>query len=141
LERFHDWKVPILVSWSAASFRLTDARVPKECLDTYEELEEWKPYSDPESNTSSQSLNTSYLPRPAYAISTAQSLVALSEIIEQVIEEFYSIQSIKTHRSVLVNRKLEVHALLTSWRNELPKHLHFNPETDPTPSPHQITPQ
>jgi hypothetical protein len=35
------------------ALRSTDAKVPKEYLDTYEELEEWKPYSDPESNTSS----------------------------------------------------------------------------------------
>lgn len=117
-----------------------DARVPREYLDTFEELEEWKPYSDLHSPSQSPSPNSSYTPRPAYATTTALALVGLAEVIEMIIDEFYSIGSIKTLPDVLLRSKAKIQARLISWKMDLPPHLHFEPGVDETPPPHQITP-
>jgi hypothetical protein len=108
------------------------ARVPKQYLDTFEELEEWKPSADTES--------LHYPPRPAYVTSTALALVSIAEIIEKIIDVFYSIDSIKTPQKTLLHSKADLHARLLGWTEDLPTHLHSNPELDPTPPPHQITP-
>ncbi|CZR57489.1 uncharacterized protein PAC_07378 [Phialocephala subalpina] len=117
-----------------------DTRVPREYLDTFEELEEWKPYSDFHSPSQSPSPNSSYTPRPAYATTTALALVGLAEVIEMIIDEFYSIGSIKTLPDVLLRSKAEIQPRLISWKMDLPPHLHFEPGVDETPPPHQITP-
>ncbi|KUJ14704.1 uncharacterized protein LY89DRAFT_671128 [Mollisia scopiformis] len=106
------------------------ARVPKAYLDTFEELEEWTPHSP----------CPNYMPRPAYATSTALSLISLAEIIETIIDTFYSISSIKTAPEKLLRIKAETQTRLLAWKTNLPQHLQYNPETDQTPPPHQITP-
>lgn len=108
-------------------------RVPKQYLDTFEELEEWKPAKATEM--------PDYAPRPSYATSTALALTGVAEIIEQIIEVFYSIGSIKIHPEYLLRSRADLHSKLLCWKEELPPHLHFNPETDSCPPPHQVTPQ
>lgn len=82
-----------------------------------------------------------YIARPAYAVSTARSLLGLAEIATQIINTFYSIGSIKTATEYLLRTKVEIGANLDHWIEDLPDNLRFDSDTDPTPPPHQITPQ
>lgn len=124
----------------APVLHLSEARVPKEYLDSYEEMEEWKPYLDPASRSFTPSRPT-YRGRPSFAVSTFKSLLELAEIAATIIESFYSISSVKASPSLLERAKSEITTKLWRWRNNLPTHLDFDPERDPTPPPHQITPQ
>lgn len=125
--------------------RASQARVPQLLLDTYEELEGWAPYVDPlstssSSSSSSSSNDMSYTPRPAYAISTFNAMVRLFEISSRIAHTFYSIHSLKHSSQHIRNVKTAIQLELEHWFTSLPGHLQFNPDKDPTPPPHQITP-
>ncbi|KAI9752411.1 MAG: hypothetical protein M4579_005635 [Chaenotheca gracillima] len=120
----------------APALRPAEARVPKNLWDSYEELESWTPYRDPEAEPLDQGVST-YQPRPAYAVSTFRALIGLAEIATRVIDAFYSIESIKHPREVVVQTKLNLEGELDEWNSNLPPHLRFDPDTCPTPPPHQ----
>lgn len=113
-----------------------EARVPLKLLDTFEELEEWTPFIDPASSVKLPA----YAPQPAYAVSTFLSLVKLFQISTR-ITELYGVQSMRRDRNYIQAEKLSIEVALRDWRNSLPEHLRFDPDTDETPPPHQITPQ
>ena len=124
-----------------ASLPLAEARMPSELLDTFEELEEWTPYVDPITKLASDELLLSYVPQPAYAVSTSSWLARLFRIGSRIIAAFYSLESVRltVPRAMALKAKLETE--LKDWAAALPEHLRFNPETDPTRPPHQINPQ
>ena len=124
----------------APVLRRAEARVPNNLHDSYEELEAWMPYRDPEAEPLDPDVPT-YQPRPAYAVSTFRSLLALAEIASQVIDAFYSIESIRMTREVLIQTKLDIQRHLNDWTRNAPEYLCFDPDIHPTPPPHQITPQ
>jgi hypothetical protein len=122
------------------ALRPAEARVSRNVYDTYEELELWLPYVD--QNTPILDINIPpYQPRPAYAVSTFQSLVTLAEITSRVVDSFYSIQSLQMPKDIILQTKLSIERDLDEWMCELPVHLRFEPNVTPTPPPHQITPQ
>ena len=117
-------------------FRASQARVPQLLLDTFEELEHWTPYVDP--------LIPAHLPpypqRPAYAISTFNTMIRLFSISSKIVHSFYSIVSLKDSPQHIRTIKVAAELELDQWRSSIPPHLQFDPETDCTPPPHQVTP-
>jgi len=123
-----------------SALRRGEARVPKVLLDSYEELENWTPYIDPV--MSPTRLNaTPYRAQPAFAISSFLALITLGDIASAIACTFYRFESLKTPAEQLLKAKKDIGVELQAWINNLPEHLHFNPEVDYTPPPHQITPQ
>ncbi|KAF9887938.1 hypothetical protein FE257_009460 [Aspergillus nanangensis] len=116
----------------------SDGNIPHEFLDSYEELEEWKPYIDLDDQ--SQRNVPVYRGRPSYAISTFQNLRQLCAIAARIINAFYTVNSAKTPAAVLLHTRDEIRAQLAGWRAGLPAHLQFEPGAHATPPPHQITP-
>ncbi len=108
-------------------------------LDTYEELEEWRPYSDHLTNLDSSV--PVYRGGPSYALSSFQNLIPLCTIAGRIIEEFYSPRVNCLPQSRLLQVRLEVQDSLDNWRSSIPPHLRFDPNSDETPPPHQITAQ
>lgn len=118
-----------------SSLCLTESRVPQMLLDTYEELEPWSPYVDPNNLECSP---RSYAPRPAYAVSTFKAMCSLFTISSRMNKELYSIESIKYGPQHLKDIRDRLVQDLTSWSDSLPSHLQFDPDTDSSPPPHQI---
>ncbi|KAF4882277.1 Nitrogen assimilation transcription factor nit-4 [Colletotrichum fructicola] len=113
--------------------------VSKEYFDSYEELEEWKPYTDPLIEPLGMRVSA-YQARPSYALSTFQSLLRLCDIMGRVIREFYSTTSAETAEETLLEERDKVREQLLRWKADLPEWLRFEPGVDVTPPPHQITP-
>lgn len=121
----------------APAVRESDSNTPEEFLDSFDEMAQWTPYMDPEAGSLSLGILT-YQPRPCYAISTFQSLLRLSIIAAQVIDNLYSVKSATTLQSILLQKKRELTARLSDWIDNLPRHLHFDPDKDNTLPPHQL---
>lgn len=116
-------------------FATQEARVPLRFLDTFEEMDEWRPYVDPMGSTRP----CSYEPRSSHTVSTFISLIRVMQIATQVCD-LYGIQAMKYGNRDVLDKKASIERQLQKWSNGLPKHLVFDPETSPTPPPHQITP-
>jgi hypothetical protein len=122
------------------ALRSSEAQLPKELLDSYEELELWEPYvGSSEAGLCSQRCQSGYQPRPAYAVSTFTSLLGLAEIANEVINAFYSKECLETPPAALQQAKIELERRLDDWQRELPAYLRFDPNECLTPPPHQIT--
>lgn len=119
---------------------LVEARVPQLFLDTFEELEDWSPYVDHTTLTSGQ-LNSVYIPRPAYAVTTFNTMIRLFQISSHISKEFYSLEAIKQSTESLVAEREKTRKRLQDWRSSLPLHLTFDLDGSAVPPPHQITPQ
>lgn len=120
-------------------FASAQARVPLQLLDTFEELEEWEPYHDPQSPDHAP---PPYAPQPAHAVSTFSSLVRLLQISTR-INDLYGIQTMKCTTEYHLDKKAAIERELDQWQNSLPAQLRFDPDdtTIICPPPHQITPQ
>ncbi|QRD93133.1 fungal-specific transcription factor domain-containing protein [Aspergillus flavus] len=117
---------------------LSQANVPREFLDSFEELEEWKPYVDPNVELCNAKAPM-YRGRPSFALSTFECLLQLSVITESVIGAFYSTgHGVKSLLSLLETRQ-QIMMKLDEWRSGLPSHLSFDPSVDDPPPPHQMT--
>ncbi|KAL2208545.1 hypothetical protein CC79DRAFT_1320156 [Sarocladium strictum] len=119
------------------TLRESDSNAPQEYLDSLDEMAQWMPYVDPEAQTF-PSCALAYQPRPCYALSTFQSLLRLCMIAAQVIDDLYSVKTANTAKSVLLQKKRELTARLTSWHENLPIHLQFDPDKDNALPPHQL---
>jgi hypothetical protein len=62
-----------------------------------------------------------------------QALIPLGEIAYSIASTFYSIDSNALPGDHLLKVKLEIQEALDAWLRNLPLHLHFDPEVDPTP--------
>jgi hypothetical protein len=124
----------------APTLQRSRATVSREYLDSCEEMEEWKPYWDPAAERVDTTVPL-YQPRPAYAVSTFQHLLALMDIAGRIIDTFYSVSSAYTPEQVLRHARDQIRIDLLEWKDTLPTHLQFDPSRHPTPPPHQITPQ
>ena len=113
----------------------SQARVPQLLLDTFEELEDWTSYLDPLIPPDLPP----YSPRPAYAISTLNVMTRLLSISSKIVHSFYSIKSLKDSPQHIRNVKTAAESELDQWLKSIPTHLRFDPETDDTPPPHQVT--
>ncbi|KAH6991533.1 fungal-specific transcription factor domain-containing protein [Ilyonectria sp. MPI-CAGE-AT-0026] len=120
--------------------------VSEEYLDTYEEMEEWKPYMDPEAQPFDQHV-PAYRGRPCHAISTFRCLLQLCRIISRIIEVFSSANKVEqatkaseASNASLIQSMREIREQLRRYRDKIPPWLQFEPGVDTTPPPHQITP-
>jgi hypothetical protein len=118
------------------SFATTEARVPLQLLDTFEELEEWKPYVDP---TETGQLQPPYNPQPTYAISNFTSCVKLMQI-GALVSDLYGISTVGYRTEVVLEKKNNIETQLENWVRSQPEHLVFDPDGDNIPPPHQVTP-
>lgn len=122
-------------------------RVSEEYLDVYEEMEEWKPYVDPDALPFELSI-PAYRARPCYAISTFRCLLELCRIISRIIHAFYvtdmtdtSKTSSEPQKGALIEKRKEIRELLRQYRENIPSWLQYDPGVDSPPPPHQFTPQ
>ncbi|RMJ18190.1 hypothetical protein CDV36_002127 [Fusarium kuroshium] len=120
--------------------------VSEEFLDTYEEMEEWKPYADPEARPFDSSA-PAYRGRPCYAISTFRCLLQLCRIISRIIDAFYTTDSTERSKSSaeslntsLMQKRQDIRDRLRQFKDGIPAWLRFESGVDSTPPPHQITP-
>ncbi|PYI19549.1 hypothetical protein BO99DRAFT_332864, partial [Aspergillus violaceofuscus CBS 115571] len=121
------------------AMRETSGNVSREFLDTFEELDEWKPYIDPLEHLPS-AVPQAYPGRPTYAISTFQVLLQLCMIAGDVVDAFYSVRSSSQPETTLLKIKDRIATQLHQWQDTLPASLRFEPGLDATRPPHQLTP-
>lgn len=115
-------------------------KVSREYLDSYEEMEEWKPYVDPVMQPLDATV-PAYEGHRSYALSTFRCLVELCDTAHHIMDAFYSVNSAETAEEVLCHARQEIREELRQWKHSLPSWLQFDPATDRTPPPHQLTPQ
>ncbi|KAL2204656.1 hypothetical protein CC79DRAFT_1292772 [Sarocladium strictum] len=118
------------------SFATTEARVPLQLLDTFEELEEWTPYVDPTENGVQPA---QYSPQPTYAISNFSCSVKLMQI-GALVSDLYGISTVGYRTEVVLEKKAAIETQLENWVRARPEHLVFDPDGDNVPPPHQVTP-
>lgn len=118
-------------------FAPVGARVPLCFLDTFEELEKWEPYFDPQTPSSHPPV---YAAQPAHGVSTFEALVRLFQISTRVTK-MYGIEVIKGNTQDLQKEIAEIERDLQSWNDSLPANLRFDPEGVVIPPPHQVIPQ
>ncbi|KAL1862103.1 hypothetical protein Plec18167_001116 [Paecilomyces lecythidis] len=106
-------------------------------LDTYEEMEDWIPYSD--SRFSDDELHTSaklYEPCVAHSVSTFEARVRLLRICSNILRIFGR-DSQRNAYTGAEEAETEFHAEILQWKLSLPAHLCFESQLYPVP-PHQI---
>lgn len=101
------------------AMHLNDNQCPADFFDTFEELDLWTPYVDPEMPASPVMCQ----PTPVYSVSTFQQLCYLSKLMTRIINCFYSSHTIVSKAAA----NLQVlDAALSNWYNQLPDHLAFD---------------
>ncbi|CAM1510711.1 Fc.00g010460.m01.CDS01 [Cosmosporella sp. VM-42] len=114
---------------------LTGAEPPPIFSDTYEELELWSPYVDPQNPSS---LQLRFSPKPGYVVSTFKWLLRLAEISSDITEYLYMPAICKMKRPSVLQRFSRIKDDLHRWNQELPAYLRFEPEKDTAPPAHQF---
>jgi hypothetical protein len=118
-----------------AALSATGLEPPKEFLDTYEEMELWSPYVDPQHPSP---LLSSYAPQPSYALSTFRWMIRLMEISSHIMECFYMPRASEVTSSAALSNLLDLESKLDDWYKHLPSHLRFEPGRDRTPPQHRL---
>ncbi len=108
---------------------------PGTYLDTYEEMELWAPYVDPENMIPCLK---DFVPRPSYAISTFHCLRRLAHISAEITSNIYEPETGRTKRRAALDHFTSIRLELKKWGDELPSHLQYNPQEDPAPPAHQF---
>ncbi|KAJ6024723.1 hypothetical protein N7540_005520 [Penicillium herquei] len=103
--------------------------IDSDYLDSFEEIEEWRPYYDPMSQPIEETVPAYYRGVPSHAISTFQSLLGLCKIAAEIINTFYSTNSAKTPESTLFQARDSVLEQLNQWHQTLYPWLRFDPCT------------
>lgn len=107
-------------------------------LDSFEEMEVWTPYYDPAFPIFGTMVPV-YHGRPSHAISTFKSLLQLCKIAARIINAFYSVNSAASSDKILLQTRQNILTQLKQWDRDLSPWLRFDPSTDVTPPPHQMT--
>ncbi|KAJ5094309.1 hypothetical protein N7456_010170 [Penicillium angulare] len=111
-------------------------------LDSFEEMEEWRPYHDPISQSIGDSTPAYYYRgTPSYAISTFQSLLRLCKIAARIVKIFYSANSTRISETILLQTRDSILVQLDQWHKTLSPWLRFDPTAESILAPHQLTPQ
>ncbi|KAJ9611500.1 hypothetical protein H2200_004684 [Cladophialophora chaetospira] len=105
------------------AINLRDSHVSRDFMDTLEEQELYVPYKDPK-YPNPQTTST-FSGVPVYSVSTFQQLCLLSKIMTKIINTFYVVGA--TFRNAQASLQLVDNAL-QAWRENLPKHLDFQPQ-------------
>lgn len=126
-------KIQSLYQGRPVSIKESDTLVPIKFLDTYEELEHWEPFAY-------TAQTGSYPGSPSFSVSTFRQLCLLSVILGEILSSIYTERSSNTSPGDLSTRLQNIHQKLTSWREDLPDHLRFDPtRTSFTPPPHVMS--
>ncbi|KAI9148194.1 PrpF protein [Paramyrothecium foliicola] len=121
-------KIQSLYQGRPVSLKDTDALVPIQFLDTYEELEHWQPFAYGSSSTN-------YHGSPAYSVSTFTSLCKLSITMSDILSCIYTERSSDQSSADLSSTLNKLQRQLDKWREGLPSHLHFDPVKSATTAP------
>jgi len=126
-------KIQSLYQGRPVSIKESDTLVPIKFLDTYEELEHWEPFAY-------TAQTGSYPGSPSFSVSTFRQLCLLSVILGEILSSIYTERSSNTSPGDLSTRLQNIHQKLTSWREDLPDHLRFDPTRATfTPPPHVMS--
>ncbi|PKX94841.1 uncharacterized protein P174DRAFT_354138, partial [Aspergillus novofumigatus IBT 16806] len=107
-------------------------------LDSFEEMEAWTLYYDPAFPIFGTTVPV-YHGRPSHAISTFEALLQLCKIAAQIIDAFYALNSVTSSDKRLLQTRQDILTQLKQWDQDLSARLRFDPNTDTTPPPHQMT--
>lgn len=118
---------------------LRDARVSRDFMDTFEELEPWEPYQDPQALVADAEVARSPIgPACTYSVSVFQQLCLLSRIMTRIMNKIYFVGATAGQT---LNEVVPLDDSLTSWYRDLPEHLAFEPWTkSPTDPPVVVAP-
>jgi hypothetical protein len=105
-------------------------------LDTYEELENWTPYTD--STTAGREVPDIYESHPSYAVSTFRALFDLLKVCHKIIVTFYGdpkkgLTFTRTQQAVTV-----LDSQLDRWYETLPSFIRDSAVSPTVPPPHLI---
>ncbi|RFU29618.1 hypothetical protein B7463_g6686, partial [Scytalidium lignicola] len=106
------------------AIHLRDAHVSRHLMDTFEEKEIWKPYTDPMfPDTLADTVVDASQPF-ILSISTFQQLCSLSQIMTQIINKFYVVGATATNAKANLQT---VDNSLNTWKRDLPAGLEYDP--------------
>lgn len=113
----------------------TGVEPPEDYLDTYEEMELWAPYVDPENVVPCLQ---NFVPKPSYAISTFRWLLRLAQISAEITANLYMPEIGRMKQRAALDHFNTIRLELKKWVDELPSHLQYKPQEDPAPPAHQF---
>ncbi|CAI6099432.1 unnamed protein product [Clonostachys chloroleuca] len=116
-------KIQSLYQGRPVTLKESDTLVPIKFLDTYEELEYWKPFAFP-------SQSHSYKGSPTYSISTFTALCRLSIIMSDILSLIYTERSSDKAAEDLLEMQKSLHIRLLTWKNSLASHLVWDSSGD-----------
>ncbi|VUC32375.1 unnamed protein product [Clonostachys rosea] len=112
-------KIQSLYQGRPVTLKESDTLVPIKFLDTYEELEYWKPFAFP-------AQSNSYRGSPAYSISTFTALCRLSITMSDILSLIYTERSSDKAVEDLLETQKSLHMKLLTWKDSLASHLVWN---------------
>lgn len=126
-------KIQSLYQGRPVSLQELECGVSVSFLDSYEELEHWKPFA--------YSVTQSHPGSPAYSVSTFTELCKLSLIMNRILNKVYGERTSKRTPSELAEDLRSLHATLDQWWTDLPPHLNYDPSSGSlaTPPPHVLS--
>ncbi|KXJ90084.1 fungal-specific transcription factor domain-domain-containing protein [Microdochium bolleyi] len=124
-------KIQSLYQGRPVTLKESDTLVPIKFLDSYEELEYWKPFA----YTAQSEL---YPGSPAYSVSTFTALCRLSIIMSDILSSIYTERSFDQPPQDLRDLQEKMHDKLSKWKGSLPEHLSLSNSIDSerVPPPH-----
>lgn len=105
-------------------------------LDTYEELDVWRPYIDPQDANNVHI--PIFVPQPKYAVSTWSALIKLAEITSEVVTRLYTPQRRDMSVEIAQQEVDLIQRQLDNWAESLPIHLRYEPDQAPVPPPYRF---
>ncbi|GAD98099.1 nitrogen assimilation transcription factor nirA [Paecilomyces variotii No. 5] len=109
------------------TIRVRDARVSRDFMDAFEELEPWEPYQDPTTDCANIKIPAGSMASTyTYSVTVFQQLCLLSIIMTRIINKIYFVGATATKT---LNEIRPLDDALTSWYRDLPQYLAFEPWT------------
>ncbi|RMJ06464.1 hypothetical protein CDV36_013943 [Fusarium kuroshium] len=126
-------KIQSLYQGRPVTLKEADAMVPIKFLDTYEELEFWKPFAYSTPTTGD------YPGSPAYSISTFTSLCKLSIAMSDILSCIYTERTSDQSPAELSNMLDKLQLKLKEWQTSLPDYLQAHVVSEVVPPPHVLS--
>lgn len=112
-------KMQSLYQGRPVSLKEADAVVPIKFLDTYEELEHWRPFAY-------SSLTPDYPGSPAYSVSTFAALCKLALPMSDILSSIYTERSVDQTSADLASTLDKLQHKLDEWKAGLPDQVQCN---------------
>ncbi|KAM6504683.1 hypothetical protein FSOLCH5_015185 [Fusarium solani] len=126
-------KIQSLYQGRPVTLKEADAMVPIKFLDTYEELEFWRPFAYSIPTTGD------YPGSPAYSVSTFTSLCKLSIAMSDILSCIYTERTTAQSPAELSNMLEKLQLKLNEWQTSLPDHLQADTVNVVLPPPHVLS--